>query len=107
MQEVWGSQAGRVTDKSIPSLWRDKHPAIKGLQPPDHHAGKFHPDHKKTPPSNKEKTSLEFCLLSNLDKQFSIEQCELTQRYLDQQNPTPSYAYTRKPSLDWIDDSTT
>ena len=33
------SQTGRVTDKSTPSLWRDEHPAIKGLQPPEHHAG--------------------------------------------------------------------
>ena len=31
------SQAGRVTGTSIPSLWRDKHPAIKGLRPPEHH----------------------------------------------------------------------
>ena len=28
------SQAGRVTGKSTPSLWRDEHPAIKGLRPP-------------------------------------------------------------------------
>ena len=39
----------------ILSLWRDKHPAIKGLRPPEHHAGQFHADHKKTPPSKKEK----------------------------------------------------
>ena len=45
------SQAGRVTGESAPSLWRDRHPAIKGLRPPGHHAGKFHPDHEKTPPS--------------------------------------------------------
>ena len=45
------SQAGQLTGKSTPSLWRDKHPAIKGLRPPEHHAGKFHLDHKKTPPS--------------------------------------------------------
>ena len=51
------SQAGRVTGKSIPSLWRDKHPAIKGLRPPEHHAGKFHPDHKKIPP-NQAKTKM-------------------------------------------------
>ena len=47
------SQAGRVTGKAIPSLWREKHPAIKGLRPPEHHAGKFHPDHKKTPASQR------------------------------------------------------
>ena len=41
------SQAGRVTGKSIPSLWRDRHSAIKGLRPPEHYAGKFHPDHKR------------------------------------------------------------
>ena len=45
------SQTGPVTGKPIPSLWGDKHPAIKGLWPPEHHVGKFHPDHKKTPPS--------------------------------------------------------
>ena len=39
-------------DKSIPSLWGDKHPAVKGLQPPEHHAGKFHLDHKTTPPEH-------------------------------------------------------
>ena len=30
---------GRVTGKSTASLWRDKHPAIKSLRPPEHHAG--------------------------------------------------------------------
>jgi len=25
-------------------LWRDKHPPIKGLRPPEHHAGRFHAD---------------------------------------------------------------
>ena len=48
------SQAGRVTDKSIPSLWRDRHPAIKGLRSPEHHAGEFRPDHKTNPPSQKQ-----------------------------------------------------
>ena len=38
------SQAARVTGKSTPSLWRDKHPANKGLRPLEHHAGQFHPD---------------------------------------------------------------
>ena len=33
------SQTGRVTGKSTPSLWRDKRLAIKGLRPPEHHAG--------------------------------------------------------------------
>ena len=33
------SQTGRGMGKSIPSLWRDKHPAIKGLRPPEHLAG--------------------------------------------------------------------
>ena len=28
------------------SLWRDKHPAIKGVRPPEHHAGKFRLDQK-------------------------------------------------------------
>ena len=38
------SQTGRVRGKATPSLWRDSHLAIKGLQPPEHHAGQFHPD---------------------------------------------------------------
>ena len=29
---------------STPSLWGDKHPAIKGLRPPERHAGHFHAD---------------------------------------------------------------
>ena len=41
------SQAGWVTGKSIPILWRDKRPAVKGLWPSEHHAGKFHPDQKR------------------------------------------------------------
>ena len=45
------SQAGRVTGKSIPGLLGEKRPAIKGLRPPEHLAGKFHPDHQKIPPS--------------------------------------------------------
>ena len=49
-----GSQTGRVTGKSVPSLWRDERPAIKGLRPPEHHAG--HSIRiKKTPPSQKPK----------------------------------------------------
>ena len=44
------SQTRRVTGKSIPSFWRDRHPAIKGLRPPECHAR--HPIRtEKTPPS--------------------------------------------------------
>ena len=46
------SQTGRVTGKPTTSLWRDKHPAIKGLRPPEHQAGKFRQD-QTTPPSQK------------------------------------------------------
>ena len=46
----WECQTGRVTATSVPSLWRDKHPAIKDLQPPEHHAGHSIRT-KKTPPS--------------------------------------------------------
>ena len=46
------SQTGRLTGKQTPSLWRDKRPAVKGLRPPEHHAGQFHLD-LKTPPSPK------------------------------------------------------
>ena len=38
------SQAGRCMGKSTPSLWRHRRPAIKGLRPPEHHSGQFHPD---------------------------------------------------------------
>ena len=41
-------QTGRSTGKSTPSLWRDMHPAIKGLRPPEHHEGKSHPEHNET-----------------------------------------------------------
>ena len=41
------SQTGWLTGKSIPSLWRDKHLAIKGLQPPELHARQIHPDRKR------------------------------------------------------------
>ena len=47
------SHAGRVTGKPTPSLWRDKHPAIKGLRPPEHHAGKFRQDQKDSSESKK------------------------------------------------------
>lgn len=40
------SQTGRVRGRSIPSLWRDRRPAIKGLRPSEHHAGQIHPDHQ-------------------------------------------------------------
>ena len=30
-----------------PHLGRDRRPAIKGLRPPEHHAGQLHPDHKQ------------------------------------------------------------
>ena len=47
------SQAGRIRGKSTPSLCRHKHPAIKSLWPPEHHAGQFHPDQKDPSESNK------------------------------------------------------
>ena len=49
------SRAGRVTGKPTPSLWRDKHPAIKGLRPPEHHAGKFRQDQKDSAESKNDK----------------------------------------------------
>ena len=58
------SQAGRVTGKSIPSLWREKHPAIKGPRPPEHPAGKFHLDHINTPPSQNTNWCTRFTLYS-------------------------------------------
>ena len=53
MQEVRGLNprlGGLGVYKSTPSLWRDMHPAIKGLRPPEHHAGHSIRT-KKTPPS--------------------------------------------------------
>ena len=48
------SQTGRVTGKSIPSLWRDRHPAIKGLRPPSTTQG-IPPGPKKTLRVNKKR----------------------------------------------------
>ena len=36
----------RVRGRPIPSPWREKYPAIKGLRPPERRAGQFHPDHE-------------------------------------------------------------
>ena len=44
------SQAERVTGKSIPSFWEEKHPVIQGLRSPEHHAGHLIRI-KKIPPS--------------------------------------------------------
>ena len=46
MQEVRGSspRLGGLRVSQLQSLWRDKHPAIKGLRPPEHHAGQFRQD---------------------------------------------------------------
>jgi len=38
------SQTGWVTGRPTPSLGRGKHPGMKGLRPPEHHAGQFNPD---------------------------------------------------------------
>ena len=40
-----------------PSLWRDKRPAIKGLRPPEHHAGHPIRTSEKTPPSRSQAIS--------------------------------------------------
>ena len=62
------SQAGRVTGKSIPSLWRDKHPAIKSLWPPEHHAGKLcQVQQDLKTPSNQTKMINAIMRLSNVD----------------------------------------
>ena len=55
MQEVRGSspRLGVLRVSQLQSLWRDKHPAIKGLRPPEHHAGKFRQDQKDSSESNK------------------------------------------------------
>ena len=47
------SQTGQVRGESIPSLWRDKNPAIEGLRPPEHRTGSFIRT-RKTPPDQKE-----------------------------------------------------
>ena len=51
-------QTGRVNGKFIPSLWRDKRPAIKCLRTPEHHAGEFRPDQKDSSESKKTKLRL-------------------------------------------------
>ena len=38
------------TANQFPSLWRDRHPAVKGLRPPERHAGHLLGT-EKTPPS--------------------------------------------------------
>ena len=55
MQEVRGSSPtlGGLRVSQLQSLWRDKHPAIKGLRPPEHHAGKFRQDQKDSSESTK------------------------------------------------------
>ena len=47
------SQTGRVRGKSIPSPWRDKHPASKGPRPPEHHVGQLLSDQKDSSESQK------------------------------------------------------
>ena len=51
-QVALDKQCRPILVSQLQSLWRDKHPAIKGLRPPEHHAGKFRQD-QKTPPSQK------------------------------------------------------
>jgi len=46
---------GSHKKKSIPSLWRDKQPAIKGLRPPGHHAGQFCEDQDDSSESKTQK----------------------------------------------------
>ena len=55
------SPTGWVTGKSIPSLWREKHPAIKG-RPQEHYAG-HSTRTKKTPPSQAKQ---QFCSFDTL-----------------------------------------
>ena len=54
MQEVSGSnlRPGGVRGWFPPSLWRDTHPAIRGLRPPEHPRREFHPDQKDYSESN-------------------------------------------------------
>ena len=54
-------QAGRVTGKSTPGLWRNRHPAIKGLWPPEHHAGQFLPAKKDSADSKQTNTNNDIC----------------------------------------------
>ena len=42
----------------LQSLWRDKHPAIKGLRPPEHQAGKFRQDQKDSSESQTDRRHL-------------------------------------------------
>ena len=51
------SQTWLVTGESTRSLRRDKHPAIKGLRPPEHDAGHSIRTKKTTPPSQTQNTN--------------------------------------------------
>ena len=55
MQEVWASNPtlGGLRINPFKSQWKDKHPAIKGFRPPEHHVG-CSTRTKKTPPSQTE-----------------------------------------------------
>ena len=59
-------QTGRVTGKSIPSLWRDKHFAIEGLRPPGHHAGHSIQTKKDSSESQHEQQNLRTCAVVRL-----------------------------------------
>ena len=49
-----------IPSHPIQSPWSDKHPGIKGLRPPEHHAGQFHPGQKGLVRVNKQsKTTME------------------------------------------------
>ena len=48
--------AGLRVNQFQASGWM-KHPAIRGLRPPEHRAGKSHPDHKTTPLSKTKTTN--------------------------------------------------
>ena len=72
MQEVRGSSPtlGGLRVSQLQSLWRDKHPAIKGLRPPEHHAGKFRQDQKT--PSQKNKTNIMESLVAPIAQWLGI-----------------------------------
>ena len=76
------SQTGRVRGKSIPSLWRDKHPAIKGPRPPEHHAGHSIRTNKTPPGQTIQTSNIVYYIIL-----YHIMVCYITLRYITGMQP--------------------
>jgi hypothetical protein len=56
--------------RPTPSHWRERHPAIKGLRPPEHQAGRFHPDQEVLFQVNKTKSAPRVGSITHLKRLF-------------------------------------